>query len=291
MSDVARRVGGIVTESQSPWGQAIDVDQARRDAQGRAFKLVCMVHAETSTGALSETAPLRALADELGALLLVDAVTSVGGVPVAMDAHRIDALYSGTQKCLSCPPGLSPVSLSARARELLFARKTSTPSWYGDLSLITRYWGSERAYHHTAPINMLMALHEALRLVLMEGLEARYARHELHGTALRSGLLAMGLTLPVPPAARMPQLTLVQVPPGVDEARVRAHLLREHGLEIGAGLGTFKGKAFRIGLMGESATRRNVTLCLSALFGALQREGFAVREHPLAAADEAYAGA
>ncbi|HEX6242932.1 MAG TPA: aminotransferase class V-fold PLP-dependent enzyme, partial [Polyangiales bacterium] len=210
---------------------------------------------------------------ELGALFLVDAVTSLGGVPVEVDRHGVDALYSGTQKCLSCPPGLAPVTLSERARERLAGRTHAVQSWYADLGLISRYWGGERLYHHTAPINMIYALHEALRLCLAEGLEARYQRHVRLGRALWAGLRALGLTLPVPEQERLPPLTLVEVPDGVDEARLRRCLLSRFQLEIGAGLGAFKGKALRIGLMGESCSERNVLLCLSALEVALREQG------------------
>lgn len=288
LAEVARRCGAEVTTVDGPWGRAMDVEALRKAAGGNGYKVVCTVHAETSTGVLQPLQPMRALADELGALLLVDAVTSLAGVPIQMDEHRVDVLYSGTQKCLSCPPGLSPVSLSARAAEALGARKTPVQSWYLDLTLIARYWGGERLYHHTAPINMLYGIHEALRLVLEEGLEARYERHALHSRALAAGLSAMGLTLPVPEAERLPPLTLVQIPEGVDDATARKQLLGQYGLEIGGGLGDFKGRAWRVGLMGESCTRGHVTLCLSALTEALRAQGFKVKDDGLAAAAEVY---
>jgi alanine-glyoxylate transaminase/serine-glyoxylate transaminase/serine-pyruvate transaminase len=273
LAEVCRRAGADVTMAESPWGRALDVELVRKAAQGRSFKLLCVVHAETSTGALTELAPFRALADELGALFLVDAVTSIAGVPIEVDAHGVDALYAGTQKCLSCPPGLAPITFGARALAALDARKHPVQSWYADLGLIARYWGGERLYHHTAPINMLYALHEALRLALAEGLPARYARHRRLSRALWAGLEALGLTLPVPEAERLPPLTLVQVPEGVDEARLRKTLLGRFQIEIGAGLGAFKGKALRIGLMGESASERNVLSCLAALAYALEEQG------------------
>ncbi|MFM2421348.1 MAG: Purine catabolism protein PucG, partial [Pseudomonadota bacterium] len=223
--------------AESPWGRALDTAALRSAAGGRKFKLVCAVHAETSTGALTPIAPLRSLADELGALLLIDAVTSVGGIEIAADAHGIDALYAGTQKCLSCPPGLAPVSFSARARAAMDQRRTKVASWYADLSLIARYWGGERLYHHTAPISMLYGLHEALRLALVEGLPERYARHARLSRALGLGLEALGLRLLVPAAERLAPLTLVEVPAGIDEAKLRSQLLLRFGLEIGAGLG------------------------------------------------------
>jgi alanine-glyoxylate transaminase/serine-glyoxylate transaminase/serine-pyruvate transaminase len=288
MTDVARRCGAEVTAAQVPWGRALDVGELKKAAGGRPHKLVCIVHAETSTGAQTRIAPFRALADELGALLLVDAVTSLGGIAVDMDRAGVDALYSGTQKCLSCPPGLAPVSFSARAQAALSARKTPVQSWYADLSMITKYWGGERLYHHTAPINMLYGLHEALRLALEEGLEARFARHALHGRALCAGLEALGLELPVPADERLPQLTLVRIPDGIDDLRVRKALLAQYGLEIGGGLGAFKGKAWRIGLMGASSSKKHVMLCLGALADVLAQEGRRAGD-PLAAAGAVYA--
>lgn len=291
MCDVAKRAGAEVTAVQAPWGRALDVDALRQAAKGQRYKLVCLVHAETSTGAHTELKPFRVLADELGALLLVDAVTSVGGMPIDMDAHGIDALYAGTQKCLSAPPGLAPLSFSKRAEAVLKSRKTPVQSWYADLSMIARYWGGERLYHHTAPVNMLYALHEALRLTLEEGLSARYARHALHGRALWAGLEALGLTLPVPPAERLPQLTLVTIPDGIDDPGVRKALLAQYGLEIGGGLGAFKGKAWRIGLMGASSTQKHVMLCLTALSDVLAQVGYAKRGDALSAAAAVYESA
>jgi len=273
LAEVARRAGAEVTLAECPWGRALDPEAVRRAAGGRAFKLLCVVHAETSTGALTPLEPFRAIADEMGALLLADTVTSLGGIPVDLDRSGVDAAYSGTQKCLSCPPGLSPISLSARAQALLTQRKQPAQSWYADLALISRYWGGERLYHHTAPINMLYGLHEALRLCLEEGLAKRFERHIRLGRALSVGLTALGLELPVPESERLPQLTLVSVPEGIDEARVRKFLLSRYDLEIGAGLGAFKGKALRIGLMGAACTERNVVLCLSALRDALADQG------------------
>ncbi|MGM0576165.1 MAG: pyridoxal-phosphate-dependent aminotransferase family protein [Myxococcota bacterium] len=288
MADVAERCGATVTRVEAPWGRAFDVQDFREAAGGRRHKLACVVHAETSTGVLQDLSGFREMADDLDALLLVDAVTSLGGVTVEVDRHGIDAVYSGTQKCLSCPPGLSPVSFGERALEALHSRERKVQSWYLDLSLITRYWGGERAYHHTAPINMVYALHEALRIVLDEGLEARYERHRLHSRALAAGLEAMGLTLPVPEGERLPPLTVVEVPDGLDEAAIRKRALLEHGLEIGGGLGDLKGRAWRIGLMGTAATRRNVTLCLEALTDGLRREGFTPEADGPAAAREVY---
>ena len=286
--EVARRAGAEVVAAECPWGRALDVQALRKAAQGRPFKLVCVVHAETSTGALTPLAPFRELADELGALLLVDSVTSLGGLPVEVDEVGIDLVYSGTQKCLSCPPGLSPISLSSRAHEALLARKHAVQSWYLDLSLVSRYWGGERLYHHTAPINMLYGLHEALRLCLEEGLDARFQRHAQNSKALAAGLEALGLELLVPAPERLPPLTLVRIPEGVDDARTRRQLLEQYGIEIGGGLGAFKGNAWRIGLMGASSTRRHVLLCLSALADVLRQQGHRLASDPLEAAQAAY---
>lgn len=276
LAEVARRAGAEVTVVEGEWGRALDPSALEKAAAGRSYQLLCVVHAETSTGVLQPLEPIRQLADRLGALLLVDTVTSLGGVPVQLDSQGIDATYSGTQKCLSSPPGLSPVSFSPRAVAKLEARKTPVQSWYLDLSLILKYWGQERVYHHTAPINALYGLHESLRQVLAEGLEARFERHRKHAAALAAGLSALGLELPVPVAERLPPLTLVSVPRGIDEARVRKYLLDEFSLEIGGGLGKFKGNAWRIGLMGATSTRRNIALCLTALAQALAAQGHRV---------------
>lgn len=282
MCEVARRLGAEVSRVEAPWGRPLDLDELRQGLKHGPFKLLAVVHAETSTGVLQDLAPLRALADEANALLLVDTVTSLAGVPVDLDAHGIDATYSGTQKCLSCPPGLAPISLSERAMNAVRARRTAVSSWYMDLTLIGQYWGSERVYHHTAPINMLLALEQALALVLEETLPVRFERHRRHAAALAAGLEALGLVLPVPEASRLPPLTLVSVPAGVDEARVRRTLLARHNLEIGGGLGQFAGKAWRIGLMGAGATRDNLTLCLTALAEALREQGLSTNPHALA---------
>ncbi len=288
MAEVARRAGAEVIEVEGEWGRAIDPAFMKKAAAGKPVKVVCVVHAETSTGVLQPLEPMRELANELGALLLVDAVTSLGGIEVSADARGLDAVYSGSQKCLSCPPGLSPVTLSSRAEEVLAKRKSKVQSWYLDLGLIGKYWGSERVYHHTAPVNMIYALHEALRLVVSEGLEERERRHRQHARALWAGLEAMGLELIVPIEERLPQLTSVRVPSGVDDARVRKHLLDVYSLEIGGGLGPMKGNAWRIGLMGHGATRKNVMTCLVALSSALQEQGHPAVADPIAAALAAY---
>jgi alanine-glyoxylate transaminase/serine-glyoxylate transaminase/serine-pyruvate transaminase len=284
LAEIARRAGAQVTVAQGEWGRALDPAVLRAAANGKKQRLVCVVHGETSTGVLQDLPAMRAVADELGALLLVDAVTTLGGLPIDMDAQRIDALYSGTQKCLSCPPGLSPVAFSAEAQRVLASRKVPVQSWYLDLSLIGQYWGSERVYHHTAPINMLYAIHEGLRLVLEEGLDVRAARHRENARALGAGLEALGLTLRVPPGERLPPLTTVAIPDGVDDLGVRRALLARYGIEIGGGLGPMKGNTWRIGLMGAGSTRRNVTLVLAALETLLREQGFATKGDPLAAA-------
>lgn len=270
MAEVARRCGAEVVTVEAPWGQAIDPDDVTRAIAGQRFKVIAVVHAETSTGVLQDLTPFRSLANQCGALLLVDAVTSLGGVPVDVDRRGIDAIYSGTQKCLSCPPGLSPVSFSEAAVQVMRNRKTPVQSWYLDLSLIAQYFGSERVYHHTAPVNMVVALHEALGLALAEGLEPRYRRHRKNAEGLATGLRDLGLELVVAPADRLPPLTLVRIPDGVDDRKVRAQLLERHQLEIGGGLGNFAGRAWRIGLMGASSTPDHVALCLDALAEALQ---------------------
>jgi alanine-glyoxylate transaminase/serine-glyoxylate transaminase/serine-pyruvate transaminase len=227
------------------------------------------VHAETSTGARQPLEELSQLAHERGALFVVDAVTSLAGTALEVDAWGIDACYSGTQKCLSCPPGLSPVTFSEAALTRLRARTHKVQSWYLDVSLLEQYWGADRVYHHTAPITMVYALYEALRVVHEEGLEARFARHLRHHRALVAGLEALGLTMPVAPPHRLPMLNSVFVPDGADEAGVRKRLLERHEVEIGAGLGPWKGRVWRIGLMGESSTPGNVLVVLAALAEAL----------------------
>lgn len=265
MAEVARRCGAEVTEVHGEWGRAFTGEALRAGAEHDRYDLVAVVHAETSTGVLQPVAPVREVADDLGALLLLDCVTSLAGHPVEIDAWGVDAAYSGTQKCLSCPPGLAPVTFGPRAAERMARREAPVQSWYLDLSLIQGYWGEERSYHHTAPINMLYALHEALRLALLEGLEARYDRHARNAEALRAGLGALGFELPVPADERLNPLTVVRVPDGVEDAAVRSFLLEHYGLEIGGGLGPMKGKAWRIGLMGAGSTERNVALCLAGL--------------------------
>ena len=253
-------------------------------------KVLAIVHAETSTGAWQPLEGLGELCHEFDTLLVVDAVTSLGCVPVQVDDWGIDAVFSCTQKGLSCPPGLSPVSFSDRAVEAINRRKTKVQSWYFDLTMVQKYWGAERFYHHTAPITMIYALREGLRLVHEEGLEARWARHLRHHRALKAGLTALGLTYTAAEGHQLPQLNAVRIPDGVDDLPVRKLLLNEFGIEIGGGLGDFKGKAWRIGLMGYNSKASNVLLLLAALEQCLQRAGGQVRSGAgVAAANRAYA--
>ncbi|ANX05361.1 pyridoxal-phosphate-dependent aminotransferase family protein [Immundisolibacter cernigliae] len=276
MKENVERAGGVAIVVDDPWTRAVD-PQRLEDAleTNPQARLVAFVMAETSTGALSDASTLVQIAHRHGALAIVDAVTALGGVPLDVDGWDIDAIYSGTQKCLSCPPGLSPVSFGARALDKLRARKTPVQSWFLDLNLVLGYWSgaARRSYHHTAPINALYGLHEALLMLHEEGLEAAWARHALHHRALRAGLEAMDLRLAGADGERLPQLNVVGIPDGVDDARVRQTLLDDYDLEIGAGLGEFAGKAWRIGLMGQSASRRHVLACLTALGSAMAAQG------------------
>jgi alanine-glyoxylate transaminase/serine-glyoxylate transaminase/serine-pyruvate transaminase len=290
MKDVAERAGAEVTAIERPYGEVFDPDEVKAAVTRVRPKAVGIVHAETSTGAWQPVQEIARIAHSAGALIALDTVTSLGGVPVETDTWEIDAIYSGTQKCLSCPPGLAPVTFGPRAVEVLNQRRTKVQSWYLDLSMIQRYWGSDRFYHHTAPISMNYALREALALIAEEGLENRIARHARNGRALHAGLAAMGLTLATAPGYRLPQLTCVRIPEGIDDLAVRRRLLKEWGIEIGGGLGPFKGLAWRIGLMGHSSQRTNVDLVLSALETCLSELGCPVeRGAATHAADEIYA--
>lgn len=288
MTDVAQRAGADVTAIEVPWGQVFPADRvAEAIRQDGPFKVVGIVQAETSTGAAQPIEPVSRAVHDGGSLLLVDTVTSLGGMEVDVDGWRIDACYSGTQKCLSCPPGLSPVTFSPAAEKVIAERATKVQSWYLDMNMVRKYWGSERLYHHTAPINMNYALHEALRIVLEEGLPARWQRHRRNHLALKAGLAAMGIEFLADPDHQLPMLNAVAAPDGVDEAAVRKRLLNEHDIEFGGGLGAFKGKAWRIGLMGESSTRRHVTTALEALEKILHDEGAISQTGVAAAAAEA----
>jgi alanine-glyoxylate transaminase/serine-glyoxylate transaminase/serine-pyruvate transaminase len=290
MADVAGRAGAEVSTIERPYGEVFDPDEVRAAVKKVGPKLVGIVHAETSTGAWQPVEEIARVAHEAGALIALDTVTSLGGVPVRVDDWDIDAVYSGTQKCLSCPPGLAPVSFGTRAAEVIAKRKSKVQSWYLDMGMLQRYWGSDRFYHHTAPISMNYALREALALVVEEGLDARFARHQLNADALKAGLAAMGMGVVTAEGHQLPPLTCARIPEGVDDLTVRKRLLNEWGIEIGGGLGSLKGNAWRVGLMGYGSRRSSVTLLLAALETCLRDLG-----HPLepgaalAAAAEAYA--
>ncbi|MES1981859.1 MAG: alanine--glyoxylate aminotransferase family protein [Pseudomonadota bacterium] len=274
MKENVERCGGVAVMVQDDWGRAVDANKLKDALKANPdAKVVAFVHAETSTGAMSDAKTLVALAHEHGCLTIADAVTSLGGSPLKVDEWGIDAIYSGTQKCLSCTPGLSPVSFSPRALEKIKNRKSKVQSWFLDLNLVMGYWGAatKRAYHHTAPINALYGLHEALVILQEEGLENSWARHRKNHLALRAGFEAMGLQFVVPEAERLPQLNAISIPAGVDDAAVRSTLLKDYELEIGAGLGVMAGKVWRFGLMGHASNSRNILVCLGALDDVLGR--------------------
>jgi len=274
MLDIIERAGGKPVIVRAEWGQAIDRKDIEAALDTSTPRALAIVHAETSTGVLQDLTGLAELAHTHGALLVVDAVTSLGGHPVGVDRNGIDVCYSGTQKCLGAPPGLSPITFSERALERIRARKSKVQSWYLDMTMVEKYWGSDRTYHHTAPISMNYALREALRIVCDEGLEARWRRHELNHRALVAGVEAMGLEMNVAREHRLWSLNAIRVPDGVDDARVRGRLLNDSNIEIGGGLGPLKSKIWRIGLMGSGSSRENVRLVLDGLYRALNAEGF-----------------
>lgn len=272
MTENVERCGAEAVVVDTPWGEPIDPDRVKTAlGENAGAKILAFVHAETSTGVQSDAQELCDLARAHDCLTIVDTVTSLAGIPVAVDAWGADAVYAGSQKCLSCPPGLAPVTFSDRALETIRTRNTKVQSWFLDLSLLLAYWQGDgaRVYHHTAPVNALYGLHEALVMLMEEGLEASWARHAAMHEALKAGLQAMGLSLLVAPPYRLPQLNAVSIPEGIDEAEVRRRLLQDYNLEIGAGLGSLANKVWRIGLMGQSATANNVLLCLAALEGTL----------------------
>lgn len=290
MAQMAKRLGAEVIVEEQEWGKAFDPDEACCAIRKHRPKVVALVHAETSTGVLQPVPEIAQCAREGDALLILDTVTSLGGVPVLVDEWGVDVSYSATQKCIGAPPGLAPVTFNQRAVAAVKARKQPCRSWYFDALLVHTYWSEDRAYHHTAPINMVYALREAVRLIDEEGLENRWERHRVNGQALATGLEALGLTLLVKePEYRLPVLTAVLIPEGVDDGKVRLRLLREFCLEIGAGLGPLKGRIWRFGLMGFSSQKRNVFLALAALGTVLREEGISVDvEAALAAAQEVY---
>jgi alanine-glyoxylate transaminase/serine-glyoxylate transaminase/serine-pyruvate transaminase len=272
MRDVAQRCGATVHSIETDWGKIIEAEAVADALKAHPrTKVLGIIHAETSTGAHQPIEEISGIVHGAGALLLVDTVTSLGGHDVRVDDWKIDACYSGTQKCLSCPPGLSPVTFSKAATDAIDKRKTKVQSWYLDMTMVRQYWGESRVYHHTAPINMTYGLREALRIIYEEGLEVRIERHALNHRALKAGLAAMSIEYI--PQHSLATLNAVTVPAGVDDVKVRTRLLNDFGIEIGAGLGPFKGKAWRIGLMGHASSRRNVTLFLAALETILSDSG------------------
>lgn len=292
MHEMALRVGAVPIRVECEWGGPVDIEKTRAAWRASNARVLFAVQAETSTGVLQQLAPLREVADERDGFLLIDSVTSIGAHSIGVDRHRVDACYAGTQKALSCPPGLAPVTFSDRAVEKIRTRTTKPVTWYLDLGLLTSYWAEgagQRAYHHTAPISMNYGLHEALRIVAEEGLEARAQRHERNHRALVAGVEALGLQMQVAPEHRLWTLNTVRIPDGVDDMRVRSRLLNEFNIEIGGGLGVFKGKLWRIGLMGTGSNANNVLLVLAALEKALKAEGFQPRDSGVSAAAAFYA--
>ncbi len=288
MCDIVNRIGGKLTRIDAEWGKTINPEDVRNALKGKSPKVLAVVHAETSTGVCQPLEDLSKMAADSGALFLVDCVTSLGGLNVPIDALGIDAVYSGTQKCISCPPGLSPISFSDRAMKALKARKTPVLSWYLDMSMVADYWGADRKYHHTAPVNMIYALREALRIIGEEGLEERFARHQKNHKALVAGVEAMGLSMLVAEGERLPMLNTVCIPEGSDDLAVRKGLLNQFGIEIGGGLGALAGKVWRVGLMGHASRPRNVFLFLAALETILKAQGIATRPGALDAAAALY---
>lgn len=270
-AELGRRLGAEIVEVRTPWGRPVDPAAVARAVAEASTAAVFFVHAETSTGALSDAAALAEVARDAGALSLMDCVTSLGGLPVEIDAWGVDAAFSGTQKCLSVPPGLAPLTLGGRALERLDARRGPPPTWYFDLGMVRSYWGPDRTYHHTAPVNMLYGLAEALRLLEQEGAEARFARHRAAHERLLAGLEERGLALLPPEGARLPMLNAIVVPDGIPESAVRQALLERHDIEVGAGLGALKGEVWRVGLMGENAREEVVDRFLAAFDEELAR--------------------
>ncbi len=263
--DMVGRYGGDVRQIDKPWGDVFSLDDLRAGLEQHRPAILALVHAETSTGACQPLEGIGDLCREFDCLLLIDSVTSLGGVPLMLDDWGVDVAYSGSQKCLSCPPGIAPLTLGPRAVEKLNNRQTKVANWYLDMSMLSKYWGDERTYHHTAPINMNYALREALRLVAEEGLEARWARHQANAELFWAGLAEMGIDCLVPHEYRLPSLTTVCVPDGVDAKAVAGRLLREYNIEIAGGFGPLAGQIWRVGLMGFNSRPENVKLLLSAL--------------------------
>ena len=266
MYEIATRASSKVTRVDAPYGKPVDPDEIRRAGKGKKIKMIGLAQGETSTGVLTKIDGFRKVADELGALLVVDTVASLAAVPLDVDRERVDVCFSGSQKAISAPPGMSPITVSAAAEEVFRKRKTKVQSWYFDLTTAMNYWGKDRLYHHTPPISLIFALREAMRLVVEEGLEARWDRHRLNQLALIAGLEAMGLKLLVEkPSDRLPTVTAVMIPSGVDDVKLRNQLLDEFNIEIAGGFGPIQGKIWRVGLMGYSSQKPNVLLFLAAL--------------------------
>jgi alanine-glyoxylate transaminase/serine-glyoxylate transaminase/serine-pyruvate transaminase len=291
MWEIAGRTPAKVTRVEVPYGATVNAEDVRRAGKGRKIKIIGLAHGETSTGVLTKLADFRNVADELGALLIVDTVASLAGVPLHVDRERVDICFSGSQKALSAPPGMSPITVSPAAEEVFRKRKSKVSSWYLDLSSAMNYWGKDRLYHHTPPISLIYALREALRLAVMEGLEARWERHRVNQRALIAGLEGLGLEPAVKnPAERLPTVTTVIIPNRVDDEKVRSQLLNEFNIEIAGGLGPWKGKIWRVGLMGYCSQKVNVLLFLGALEKTLIDQGAAVPTGAgLAAAIRTYA--
>lgn len=291
MCEIVERCRGELHRVDVAWGKVADPEQVRQALRGKKIKVLGVVHSETSTGVCQPLEPMRKIADELGALLVVDTVSSLGGLPLEVDQWNIDVCYSGSQKCLACPPGLAPITIGERAAEVLRHRKSLVQSWYLDMSMVEKYWSAERRYHHTPPVNMLFGLHEALRLLQQEGLEASWVRHRSAHLALVAGVEALGLRMFVEdPAARAATVNTIRIPDGVDDARVRARLLERFNIEIAGGLADLKGHIWRVGLMGLTATPAAVLLLLAAFESALADCGFKFQPGAgVAAAEKAFA--
>jgi len=277
MAEIAGRTAATVTRVEAPYGTVVDPEEVRKAGKGRKIKMIGLAQGETSSGVLTQLAGFRQVADELGALLIVDAVASLAAVPLNIDKDRVDICFSGTQKAISAPPGMSPITVSPKAEEVFRNRKTKVQSWYFDLTTAMNYWGKDRLYHHTPPISLIFALREAMRMTLEEGLENRWERHRQNQLALIAGLEAMGLEMLVKnPAERLPTVTATLIPNGIDDVKVRNQLLDEFNIEIAGGLGPLKGKIWRIGLMGYCSQRGNVLLFLGAFEKVLLDQGYRV---------------
>ena len=291
MGEIVERCGAKLTRMDIPWGTAADPDQVRQAVRGKKLKLLGVVHSETSTGVCQPLEPLRQIAQETGALLVVDTVSSLAGLPLEVDRWGLDVCYSGSQKCLACPPGLAPITVGEHAMEVLRHRRTPVQSWYLDLSMVEKYWGPERTYHHTPPVNMLFGMHEALRILQQEDLEAAWARHRKCHLAFVAGLEALGLQMFVQdPALRAATVNTITVPQGVEDAAIRARLMERFQIEIAGGLGQLKGRIWRVGLMGLTATSASVLLLLAALESVLAESRFGLDKGAgVAAAEKVFA--